>query len=105
MTTSTEGQGDPRQPSGLANQCEPLIEMWPIDRPKPHPDNPRVHSQEQIALIAKSIETFQALRPIVVDEQATILAGHGVWLGHKRLGRTAIAVVVVVGSAHAPAPP
>jgi DNA modification methylase len=54
----------------------------------------RTHSDEQIDLIAKSIEPFQALRPIVVDEQDYILAGHGVWLAHRKLGRQQIAVQV-----------
>lgn len=75
--------------------CARPVEIWPMDRPKPHPDNPRTHSGEQVAQIAKSIETFEALRPIVVDEQDYILAGHGIWLAHRQLQRQEIAVAVV----------
>jgi hypothetical protein len=37
--------------------CTNPIEMWPIDRPKDNPDNPRVHPDEQVLGIAKSVET------------------------------------------------
>lgn len=62
--------------------------MRPIERPKPHPDNPRTHSDEQIALLVKSIETLQTLRPILVDEQDYILAGEGLWRAKGSGGRT-----------------
>jgi DNA modification methylase len=75
--------------------CARPVEIWPIDRPKPHPDNPRTHSAEQVAQIAKSLETFDVLRPIVVEEQDYILAGHGIWLAHRQLQRQEIAVAVV----------
>jgi len=69
--------------------------MWPIDRPKPHSDDARSHPDEQVGQIANSIKTFQALRPILVDEHDQILAGHGILLAHQRLGRTQIAVQVI----------
>lgn len=70
--------------------------MRPIERPKPHPDNPRTHSDEQIALLVKSIETLQTLRPILVDEQDYILAGEGLWRAHQKAGRTPIAAAASV---------
>jgi DNA modification methylase len=44
--------------------------------------------------IANSLKLFKPLRPIVVDEQDQILAGHGIWLAHQLLGYQQIAVHV-----------
>jgi ParB-like nuclease domain len=54
--------------------------MYPIDRPKPHPQNARQHSEDQVMQLAKSIQEFGFTQPILVDENDTILAGHGKWL-------------------------
>ncbi len=51
-----------QEDSSMKPPCANPVEMWPIDRPKPHPDNARKHSDEQIAQLAKSIESFQAVR-------------------------------------------
>jgi DNA modification methylase len=75
--------------------CTNPVEIWPMERPKPNPRNPRTHSDDQIALLAKSIETFDVVRPILVDEDDYILAGHGLWAAHRHLGRKEIAVQVL----------
>jgi ParB-like chromosome segregation protein Spo0J len=43
----------------------------------PNPKNPRTHSKKQIKQIAASIRKFGFLNPLIVDDQNTILAGHG----------------------------
>ena len=75
--------------------CANPVEMWPIDRLKPHPDNARTHSDEQIARLAKSIETFDVVRSVLADENDVMLAGHGVALAHRRLGRRMVPVTVL----------
>ena len=85
----------PEEHSRTTPPCLRPVEMWPIDRPKPHPDNPRLHSTEQLELLAKSIDTFELIHPIVVDELDFILAGHGLWQAHGLLGRQEIAVLVI----------
>lgn len=57
---------------------------------KPYPKNPYVHSPEQIDQIARSIENVGWTKPIIVDENIEILAGHGAYqaglqLGHKQM--------------------
>lgn len=57
---------------------------------KPFKDNPRLHSKDQIDQIANSIKEFGFKIPIAVDENNTILAGHGrykaaVMLGHDEI--------------------
>lgn len=43
----------------------------------PHPSNPRRHPATQRAQLAESIQTFGWTVPILIDENGTILAGHG----------------------------
>jgi DNA modification methylase len=56
---------------------EAVIEMQPLQDLKPSPRNARTHRPKQVQQIAASIEAFGFLVPIIVDEDGTILAGHG----------------------------
>jgi len=47
---------------------------------KPHPDNPRDHTDEQIQKIARSIDKLDWGRPIIISQDNYILAGHGAYL-------------------------
>src|SRR5258708_35293342 len=55
----------------------PLMEWAPIAHVRPNPKNPRTHSKKQIKQIAASIRKFGFLNPRIVDDENTILAGHG----------------------------
>ena len=44
----------------------PVIEQMPLARLKPHPRNARIHSREQIAQIARSIERFGFTSPVLI---------------------------------------
>ena len=63
-------------------------ELVPIESITPNPRNPRTHSDAQIAKIAASLSEFDWINPILVDENGTIIAGHGRYLAAKRLERT-----------------
>jgi DNA modification methylase len=75
--------------------CTNPVEMWPIQRPKPNPDNARIHSEEQVRQIAKSVETHQLNRMIQVDEKDIILTGHGLLLALRYLGYQEVPVQVL----------
>jgi DNA modification methylase len=75
--------------------CTNPVEMWPIDRPKPNPDNARMHLDDQIRQIARSVETHQLNRAIQVDETDTILTGHGLLLALRYLGYQEVPVQVL----------
>lgn len=45
----------------------------------PNPKNMRIHTDKQIHELGRSYEAFGQIRPIVVDENNVILAGHGLW--------------------------
>src|SRR5262245_40642547 len=53
------------------------IEQTPIYALRAHRHNARTHSQRQIRQIADSIRRFGFCNPILVDDDLTILAGHG----------------------------
>lgn len=48
-----------------------------ISELKPYSKNARVHSEKQIEQIRKSIREFGFINPILVDENLTIISGHG----------------------------
>jgi ParB-like nuclease domain len=64
---------------------EMRIEMIAIDRLHPHPQNYRDHPTDQIEHIMQSIIEHGVYRNIVIANDDTILAGHGVWEASRRL--------------------
>jgi len=71
------------------------LQVWPVERLRPNPHNSRVHPEEQIAKLVASIRQFGFTRPILVDEQGTILVGHGALLAALDLGLSKVPVVVL----------
>lgn len=57
----------------------------PLSAFKPYKNNARTHSKRQIEQIAASIEEFGFVNPVLVDDDMTILAGHGRVLAAKFL--------------------
>ena len=57
-----------------------------IEKLKPYENNARTHSPEQIGKIAKSIEQFGFINPVLIDSDYGIIAGHGRVEGAKQLG-------------------
>ncbi len=53
------------------------IEYLPLTGLKPYPRNARTHSPKQIRQIADSIAAFGFTNPLIIDDKAMILAGHG----------------------------
>src|ERR1022692_3518985 len=71
------------------------IELWPIDKLIPFARNPRTHSEAQVAQIAASIAEFGFNNPILVDTNASIIAGHGRLLAARRLQLYEVPVIVL----------
>ena len=53
------------------------IEHWPIERLIPYTNNPRLHSEADVDKIAASIRRWGWTNPALVDENGTLIAGHG----------------------------
>lgn len=59
--------------------------------------NTRMHTDKQIAEFKRSVEMFGQIRPIVVDENYTMLAGNGLYDTLLAMGRTEADCYVVSG--------
>lgn len=72
----------------------PHIEMWALDRVKPYEKNPRSIPDSAIAKVAASIKEFGFQKPVVVDENGVIIAGHVVWRAAQKAGFKRIPVAI-----------
>ena len=73
------------------------VEKWEISRLTPYARNSRTHSDEQIGQIAASIKEWGWTTPVLVDEDGSIIAGHGRTLAAQRLKMTEVPVMVAKG--------
>lgn len=73
------------------------VEMVRRDSLRPYDRNARTHSDEQIREIAASIEAWGWTQPILVDEDMTVLAGHGRLAAAEALGIDEVPVVTARG--------
>lgn len=64
---------------------------------KPYENNVKVHSEKQVQELAKSLEQFGQIRPVIADENNVILCGHGLVRAAITLGKTEIDVLVMSG--------
>jgi DNA modification methylase len=71
------------------------IKRWPIARLSPSPTNPRIHSPEQIEQIARSIQQFGFVNPILVGDDHQIIAGEGRFRAAVALKMREIPVVLL----------
>ena len=69
----------------------PLTELAPAER------NARTHSKEQIAQLVASISAFGWTNPILIDEDRTIIAGHGRLEAAKAAGLSDVPTITLTG--------
>jgi DNA modification methylase len=62
-----------------------LIEQIGIETLIPYANNARTHSDAQVAQISASIREFGFNNPVLIDEQSSIIAGHGRVLAARKL--------------------
>ena len=70
------------------------IKLTDLKRPE---RNVRMHTDKQLIEFKRSVQMFGQIRPIVVDEQRTILAGNGLYDTLLALGHDAADCYVVTG--------
>ena len=63
----------------------------------PYINNSRTHSEEQITQIASSIKEFGFTNPILIDQDNSIIAGHGRLQAVKKLGYEEVACILISG--------
>lgn len=72
----------------------PRIEIWSIDRITPYEKNPRSLPEKAVAKVAASLTEFGFQKPIVVDEQGVIIAGHVMLKAAIKAGITRVPVAI-----------
>ena len=73
------------------------VERWAVERLIPYARNARTHDQAQVAQLAASIREWGWTVPVLVDEEGTIIAGHGRVMAARKLGITEVPVMVARG--------
>ena len=66
------------------------VELIAPDQLRPWDRNARTHSKKQVRQIADSIRTFGFTNPVLIDEDGTILAGHGRVAAARMIGRETV---------------
>ena len=72
------------------------IELWPVERLKRYPQNPR-RNDAAVEAVARSIDEFGWRVPIIVDQDGVIIAGHTRLKAAIKLGITQVPVHVADG--------
>ncbi len=73
------------------------IDYVPTTDLLPYAMNSRTHSDDQVAQIAASIKEFGFTNPILIDDAAGIVAGHGRLMAAKRLNLNEVPTITLEG--------
>ncbi|HIF51315.1 MAG TPA: DNA methylase N-4 [Thiotrichaceae bacterium] len=71
------------------------IEYVSIEKLLPYAKNARAHSAKQIKQITKSIQQFNFINPVIIDENFQIIAGHGRVLAAEHIKLTQVPTIQV----------
>lgn len=69
------------------------VENIAISELRPHPQNYRIHPQDEIEHLMESIKSHGIYRNVVIAREGTILAGHGVVEAVRKIGLESIPVI------------
>lgn len=70
------------------------VEYYPIDSIKPYENNAKIHTEEQVAQIMRSIQEFGMNDPIAIwSEDNIIIEGHGRLMACKELGMEEVPII------------
>uniref|UniRef100_A0AAU6W237 ParB-like nuclease domain protein n=1 Tax=Pseudomonas phage Nican01 TaxID=3138540 RepID=A0AAU6W237_9CAUD len=81
----------------MSDTYEKKDESWGIDRLVPYAGNSKRHDPKQVSKIAASIRKYGWTTRIVVEEDGTIIAGHGRRLAAIELLQEKVPVTVIKG--------
>ena len=68
-----------------------------LEKLVPYVNNAKIHSEEQVTMIASSIREFGFLSPVLIDRDFNIIAGHGRVMAAKKLNMGSVPCVFVEG--------
>jgi DNA modification methylase len=96
--TLLRGESDLAPLTKRRRRCHPLVKttrypLKPLSTIKGNPNNAREHNPKQLAKLARSIQKFGFITPIVVDETGALLCGHARLLAARQLKIQAVPAV------------
>lgn len=68
-----------------------------MDALVPYARNSRTHDDGQVAQIAGSIREFGFTNPVLIDEEGSIIAGHGRVMAARKLGMAEVPTITLAG--------
>ena len=74
-----------------------IVQYLPIKGVKPDARNARTHSKKQVEQIAASMVAFGFTNPLLIDEDAVLIAGHGRLAAAKKLGLEQVPAITLQG--------
>jgi ParB-like chromosome segregation protein Spo0J len=69
------------------------VEIVPVDSLDVYANNPRVHTQDQVELLARSITEFGWTVPVLIDGNGQIIAGHARVAAARHLEMESVPVI------------
>lgn len=97
MTQKERSSSRSRAANVTDSRARLQVEYVPIAALVPYAKNARTHSAAQVTEIARSIERFGFVNPVLVDDSNTLIAGHGRLLAAERLGMDEVPVIRLNG--------
>lgn len=82
---------------GIAGWPAQAVELRAVADLRAYERNSRTHSPEQVAMIVASIREWGWTNPILVDEDGTVIAGHGRLAAARSLGLDRVPCMVAAG--------
>lgn len=73
------------------------IQYWATSRLKHFAGNARLHDEQNVSEIAKSIQRFGFVNPVLADKDGEIIAGHGRAMAAAKLQIEQVPVIVLSG--------
>lgn len=73
------------------------VQRVAINKLVPYENNAKIHNEDQLQKIAKSIEEFGFISPVLIDKDFNIIAGHGRTEAAKIAGLTELPCVFIEG--------
>lgn len=73
------------------------INLINIDEFKEYKNNAKIHNDYQLDLIARSIQEFGFINPVLIDEEKNVIAGHGRIEAAKRLKIEKLPALIIPG--------
>ena len=73
------------------------IQEVSVNRLKPYGKNTKIHGEEQIQKLCRSIEEFGFISPILIDSEMNVIAGHGRLMAAKQLKMKKVPCLFIEG--------